>query len=133
LSLTGHLRFDQIDLPVNKLEDACREILDPLVTLVREQFDAREFTNEGADESDEAIDRPALERSIIQARLAADDRYAARAPVLARVAIELKEQALRDAPGDELLGVFRRGISADLPDAPDVPEEPVAVGEEANS
>jgi exonuclease SbcD len=132
LSLTGHLRFDQIDLPVNQLEEACRKILDPLVALVREQFDAREFTNEGGDESDEAIDRPALERSIIQARLAADDRYAARAPVLARVAIELKDHALHDAPGDELLGVFRRGISADVVAAPDVLEEPVAVGEEAH-
>lgn len=107
LTLHGRLRFDQSDLPINRLEDACREIFDPLVARVREDYDTREFVTEGADDPDEPIDRTVLEQSILQARLAADERYAPIAADLARLAIELKERGLRGADGAHLLETFR--------------------------
>ncbi|HEX5415441.1 MAG TPA: metallophosphoesterase, partial [Chloroflexota bacterium] len=62
LRLNGRLRFDAADLPVNQLEDACKEFLDPLVAMVREQYDIRDFTNEGWDDGEGGIDREALEQ-----------------------------------------------------------------------
>jgi DNA repair exonuclease SbcCD nuclease subunit len=107
LTLRGRLRFDQQDLPINKLEDACREAFDPLVALVREDYDARDFVTEGAEDGDEPIDRAFLEQSILRARFAEDERYAPYAGELARLAIDLKERALRGADGSALLNAFR--------------------------
>ncbi len=107
LTLHGRLRFDQNDLPINRLEDACREIFDPLVARVREAYDTRDFATEGADDIDVPVDRAILEQSILRARLATDERYAPLAADLARLAVELKERALRGADGAHLLETFR--------------------------
>ncbi len=108
--LHGRLRFEAEDLDVAKLEEACRSLLDPVVAFVREQYDGREFVTFGGDDGDRPIDRAALERSILQGRLARDERYAAHAAELARVAAELKERALQGDAEPSLLAAFRQGI-----------------------
>jgi DNA repair protein SbcD/Mre11 len=110
LTLHGRLRFDQTDLPINKLEEACRELLEPLVTQIREQYDLRDFVTEGGDDGEDPVDRAFLERAILQARLAEDERYATRAADLAKLAVDLKERALRDGDGHALLQVLRNGL-----------------------
>jgi DNA repair exonuclease SbcCD nuclease subunit len=110
VSLYGRPRFDQADLPTNKLEEACRELLDPLVALVRENFESSAFVTEGSLESDAPIDRAALEQAILRARLALDERYAPNAAALAKLASELKERALRDPDGPGLLRAYREAM-----------------------
>jgi exonuclease SbcD len=110
LILHGHLRFNQQDLPVNKLEDACRDILDPLVARVREEYDTRDFVAEGAEDDEVSVDRAVLEQTILRTRFAEDERYAADAVPLARLAMELKERALRGADGPHLLEAFRSSL-----------------------
>lgn len=107
LTLAGRLRFAQEDLPVHQLEDACRELFDPLVARVREDYDSSDFVTEGEENGDQPVDRVLLERVIVQARLAEDDRYAPRAAALARLAVELKERVLRGADGSVLLDTLR--------------------------
>lgn len=108
--LKGRLRFDQQDLPVDRIERACRETLDALVTLVREDYDTREFAIDGPIDDDEPLDRAVLEQSVLQARIAEDERYARHASALARLAIDLKEQALRGADGPTLLQALRASL-----------------------
>jgi exonuclease SbcD len=132
LTLHGRLRFDQIDLPSNQIEAACREVLSPLVALVREHFDVRDFVTEGGEGEDEPIDRRVLEREILQAHLADDARYAPHAAALAKLAMELKERVLDKAEPPALCETLRRGLAAlDAPSAPTEPvdAEPVASGE----
>src|SRR5207244_9387445 len=78
--------------------------------LVREQYVLRDFVTDGTDDPDDLVDRAVLERQIIRARLAEDERYAPRAAGLAKLAIELKERALRDGEGPGLLQVLRTGL-----------------------
>ena len=105
--LEGRLRFDQRDLRIDDLERACREVMDPLVAIVREEYDLRDFPTEGDFGGDTPVDRTTLEKAVIQARLAQDERYAPRAAQLAALAIELKERALQGASGTDLLQTFR--------------------------
>ncbi len=117
VTLAGELRFDLADLPTNKLEDACRELLDPLFCAVRPQLDTRDFAYEGGGDEDQTVDRVVLERDVIQARLASDERYAGRAVELAKLAVDLKDRALRDVDGAGLLDAFRRATASPLPDS----------------
>ncbi|HVC34568.1 MAG TPA: metallophosphoesterase [Chloroflexota bacterium] len=110
LSLKGRLRFDQQSLPVDQLENACREIFNPLIALVREDYDTGIFVTEGGDDTDAPVDRAVLERDILRARLAEDERYAPHAAQLAALATELKERALRGADGQHLLATFRGSL-----------------------
>ncbi len=111
LRLHGRLRFDESDVQVNKLEDACRSLLDPLVVRVASDFDTRDFVTEGAVDDDQEVDRAFLERAILQARISQDERYAPRARELAIVAGELKERALREDDGATLLAALRSGLA----------------------
>ncbi|HUX88583.1 MAG TPA: exonuclease SbcCD subunit D [Chloroflexota bacterium] len=107
--LTGRLRFHQGDLPINKLEDACRQMLRPLVLRVLERYDLNEYETERDDDAEEPIDRSVLEKQILQARLAEDARYAPDAEKLARLALTLKERALQNDNGPRLVETFRDG------------------------
>lgn len=109
LTLFGHLRFDASALPVNRLEDAMREILDPLVASVREYYDRIEIDAPEA-EADEVIDRAVLERAVLRAQLSEDERLAPHAERLSRLALELKEQALRDGDGASMAKALRSGL-----------------------
>jgi hypothetical protein len=111
VQLRGRLRFNESDVQTNVIEDACRSLLDPLVVRVTADFDARDFVTEGDVESEQEIDRAFLERTVIQARLAQDERHAPRARELAVLAGELKERAVLDDNGDHLLEVFRAGMA----------------------
>jgi exonuclease SbcD len=110
LTLHGRLRFDARDVPVNLIENACKQILDPLVTQVREQYDSREFSDEGSSDEDEIVDRAVIERDVLRARFALDDRYAASAIGLAQLTTQLKERALQDNDGPGLLQLLREGL-----------------------
>jgi exonuclease SbcD len=112
LTLHGRLRFDASDVPVNLIENAGRQLLDPLVIQVREQYDSREFSDEGAPEEDDVIDRAMIERDVLRAKFAADERYAANAIGLAKLTSQLKERALQDGDGPALLQVLRDGLAA---------------------
>ncbi|HVB97487.1 MAG TPA: exonuclease SbcCD subunit D [Chloroflexota bacterium] len=107
--LTGRLRFHQGDLPINKLEDACREMLRPLVLRVLERYDLNAYETEREDDEAEPIDRSVLEKQILQARLAEDARFAPHAEKLARLALTLKERALQNENGPQLVETFREG------------------------
>ena len=120
LRLGGRLRFDAADLAVNKLELACQELLDPLVAMVREQYDVRGFETEGWDDGEGGIDREALERDVLRSRLAEDARYASRAADLASLAHDLKERALGGADGPSLRDALRGGL-ARLRETPPTP------------
>ncbi len=133
LSLRGRLRFDATSLPINKLEDLCRQVLDPIVLQVREQFEGREFVDEEQGLSDQPLDRGALERSILQARFAQDERYARSAAKLAGLATDLKERALRDDDGPTLLGALRSGGGIDLNRDKEPQSDLVPVSNEATS
>ncbi len=122
LTLQGRLRFDQQDLRVNKLEDACREIFDPLYAGVREDYATTSFDTEKAFSSDEPVDRSVLERQILRARLAEDERYAPVAAELAGLAVELKELALHGADGAHLLKAFRAARQR-IPSQPELTPE----------
>jgi hypothetical protein len=105
--LRGRLRFDASDLRVNDLENMCRQILDPVALQVREDFEGRDFVDESAGEEDQPLDRGALERVILQARFAQDERYAPIARTLAGIATDLKERSLRDDSGATMLAAMR--------------------------
>jgi DNA repair exonuclease SbcCD nuclease subunit len=107
VNLRGRLRFDATDLRVNDLEVMCRQILDPVALQVREDFSGRDFVDEGGDDEDQPLDRGALERVILQARFAQDERYAPIAQTLVSVATDLKERALRDDSGATMLAALR--------------------------
>ena len=110
ITLHGRLKFDAQDVPINLIENACRQILDPLVCQVREQYDSREFIDEGTFDDDEIIDRAAIERDVLRARFANDARYASSAAGLAKLTTQLKEQALQANDGEELLKLLRAGL-----------------------
>ena len=129
LSLTGRLRFDQTDIPINRIEDACREQLQPLTVRIQERYDVRSFVTEGTPDSDDPIDRVTLERDILQARFAEDSRYAARASELARLAIDLKERALRDEDGPSLLDALRATLRSSHEHRDGVTSAPASEGE----
>jgi len=110
LTLNGNLRFASTDVPVNQLEAACKERLDPLVGIVREQYNPRNFeTDEFVDEVGQ-IDRDALERSVLRSRLAEDARFAARAADYAALALSLKQRALGGEDGPGLRDALRNGL-----------------------
>lgn len=110
LTLHGHLRFDSTDLPSNRLEAAVREILKPLVAIVREYYDESAGPSL-PDDLEERIDRGALERAVLKAQLSEDERYAPHADRLSALALDLKERALRDGDGGALVHVLRGGLS----------------------
>jgi DNA repair exonuclease SbcCD nuclease subunit len=135
ISLRGRLRFDASALPVNAIENMARQILDPVaLPKVREDVEGREFVDEGGEEDDDRpVDRLALERQILQARFAQDERYASQAALLADVAAELKHRALDDESGQELLGTLRVLRAAPKDVTSSTPSKPldVAAGLEA--
>lgn len=110
LTLHGHLKFASSDLPINRLEDAMRQLLAPLVARVQERYD-RVAIDLPDSEDDEVIDRARLERAVLTAQLSEDERYAPHAEKLSRLALDLKEHALRDDPGDALARVLRGGLA----------------------
>jgi DNA repair exonuclease SbcCD nuclease subunit len=113
VSLRGRLRFDASALPVNEIENMCRQILDPVGLKVHEEnVEGREFVDEVGEDDDRPLDRIALERQILQSRFAQDERYAPQAAVLANVAAELKLRALGDENGPTLLEAMRSLRSA---------------------
>jgi hypothetical protein len=122
LTLFGHLKFDASALPVNRLEAAMKEIIDPLVASVREYYDRVEIDLPEV-EPDEVIDRTVLEQAVLRAQLSEDERLAPHADRLARLALDLKEHALRDGDGDHLVRVLRGGLG-DLSLAPPTPPPP---------
>lgn len=130
ISLRGRLRFDQQDLAVEQIENACHEIFNPLVALVREDYDSREFVTEGDANGDESVDRAALEHTILQAHLAQDERYAPHADRLAKLATDLKEQALHGAGGTDLLKAFRASLPRLAEPATPAREADMGVGAE---
>lgn len=111
LTLHGRLRFDQTSLPINRIEDGLRRALDPLVASVREHYDIPGFEM-SSDPEGEQILRGALERSVLRARLAEDERYAPHADRLAAAAIALKDQALRGEDGPALRETLRTALHA---------------------
>ncbi|MGH2458454.1 MAG: metallophosphoesterase family protein [Chloroflexota bacterium] len=113
IDLKGRLRFGQEDLPINKLEDACREGFDPLLVQIREDYGDRDFTTEGGVDDEAPVDRQVLEHEILQAALARDERYAPYAAELATLAVDLKERALHGSDGRDLLERFRESLAKD--------------------
>jgi DNA repair exonuclease SbcCD nuclease subunit len=116
--LRGRMRFDATDLRINDVENMCRQILDPVALQIREDFEGRDFVDEGSGDDDQPLDRGALERVILQARFAQDERYAPLAKTLANIATDLKERALRDDDGTTLLAALR-SARANIPVEPD--------------
>lgn len=132
LTLHGRLRFDQTSLPVNQIEEAMHSVLDPLVASVRERYEIGEGGIIG-DSEEGLLTRDVLERMVLRARLAEDERYAPHAEQLAAIAITLKDQALRGEGGGPLLETLRSGLreiprTLVTPGESDAAAEPTARG-----
>lgn len=111
LSLTGRLRFDRHDLDVGPLDDAIREIFQPLVVQIRDQTDETSFgVRTGGEES--TLDRQSLELDVLRQLFSNDERKVHQASAWARLAQQLKQGALAKDGPDQLAELIRREIDA---------------------
>ncbi|MEM7537846.1 MAG: exonuclease SbcCD subunit D [Chloroflexota bacterium] len=99
LQLTGTLAFDRRDFDIATIETLVEEIFSPLVTRIKNQTNASDFTIE----TNEHASRSELEKQVLSGLMGQDARYQGQNEAWAGLALSLKNLALGGAGGEEIL------------------------------